>query len=105
MASSPSVEKLVAANITSSSQKVFDKMFCASFLPFKYEITLDGHLNHVIKIEGFSRSLDWSFTIFYALTLTRPLWILLEKRNDEKEDSKEGDEVIENIEMNKNKEA
>ena len=29
----------------------------------------------------------------------------MEKRNDEKEDSKEGDEVIENIEMNKNKEA
>ena len=29
----------------------------------------------------------------------------MEKRNDEKEDSTESDEVIENIEMNENKEA
>ena len=29
----------------------------------------------------------------------------MEKRNDEKEDSTEGDEVMENIEMNENKEA
>jgi len=29
----------------------------------------------------------------------------LEKRNNEKEDSTEGDEVIENIDMNENKEA
>merc|ERR1712189_18818 len=102
------VKKPVAVNTTSSSQKVFDKMFSASFLPFKYEITPDGHLNHVINIEGFSRSLDWSFTIFYALTLTRTLCILLDplgEKNDEKEDSTEGDEVIENIEMNENKEA
>ena len=66
-------------------------------------ITPDGHLNSRYQNEGFSRSLDWSFTTYRNLPqpgLFVSLWILLEKRNVECEDICESDEDMESIEMN-----
>ena len=45
-------------------------LFCASFLPYQYEKDPDGHLNPDIKNEGFSRSLDLSFTTFTLIIFT-----------------------------------